>query len=106
VIIYRPSIEEKCRIVDNTITWSSTYEGFYYFYFLQLRLALVLTLQFYKEHDIEHAKQCFHIFNVVKSYSVYFKDERVGNTKINKYRYYALKLHYNRLAENIRKAIY
>lgn len=40
------------RVIDNSLSWDSTNEGYYYFYFLQIRLLLATALLLYE--NMEH----------------------------------------------------
>jgi hypothetical protein len=99
-VVNAQSIKDKCRVVDKTVSWLSTSEGFYYFYFLQLRLALKLAIEFYKKDDFANAKVCYDVFRVIYRYTDYgFSLEKIGNTKIGKYRFSALKHHYRKMGQ-------
>ena len=99
------SVEDTCRIVDNAVSWGATSEGYYYFYILQIRLALELATAFYKEGNLARAMACYKVYQAIYNYTYEFNPAKVGSIKIDRRRYFGLKIHYDRIGKHIHREI-
>jgi hypothetical protein len=66
------------RVIDNSLTWASTNEGFYYFYFLQIRLLLAAALLLYEDREFDKCCEAIEIGQEIIRYSDYYDSLRVS----------------------------
>ena len=83
-----------CRLFDKAITWAKTDEGFFYFYFLQLRYSILFLKHLYKEGEIGDIRKCFHVARRVLDYCSSYQDDKNGTVSITPTRYNIMRKFY------------
>lgn len=97
------------RVIDNMVSWSNTKEGFYYYYFLQLRLALGVAQLFIENNDRDNAvKALTYVSELLRSYSFSFSSAKIkeGNIMISEKEYLTHKSYYKKLFDRLYELIY
>jgi hypothetical protein len=61
------------RVIDNSLSWASTNEGFYYFYFLQIRLLLAAALLLYEDRELDKCCEAIEIGQEIIRYSDHYQ---------------------------------
>ena len=77
-------VSEIIRIITENINWDSTIEGYYYYYFLQVRFGLAITLFLYKNEEIEESKMAIDETSNLLEYSANFYDWHASRDKTMK----------------------
>lgn len=86
---------DRCSII-NQIDWSSVAEGYYYCYFLQIRLAYGVAQRLYEEGEFKDARMCLKkadgFMDFCSSYNGYLE----GTFKMNTQTFDMRKKHYDK----------
>lgn len=72
------SLANVIRVIDNSLSWASTNEGFYYFYFLQIRLLLAAALLLYEDRELDKCCEAIEIGQEIIRYSDHYDSLRVS----------------------------
>lgn len=95
-VLERHNLSLMCviRVIDNALSWSSTNEGFYYFYFLQIRLLLAAALLLYEDKEFDKCCEAIEIGQEIINYSDHYQSLHasrkmpISQTEFWKYRNY------------------
>ena len=78
-------LSTKCSIINQEIVWTREKEGYYYYYFLQVRLAYGIALFLYETGDFINSRGCLEIakrfIRYASSYDPYFGDRHNQNPR-------------------------
>ena len=79
-ILERHDLSLMCviRVIDNSLSWSSTNEGFYYFYFLQIRLLLAAALLLYEDREFGKCYEAIEIGQEIIRYCDHYESLRAS----------------------------
>lgn len=95
------SAYEKFGMFD-ILYWQSTEEGFYYFYFLQIRFCIQLTKYLFKEKDKVMAKRCLSKAFSILDYSHKWERGKNGKVSLTRDRYYDLRFFYEKTLNRLK----
>lgn len=95
-----------CMIIDRCVSWGCSKEGFYYYYFLQVRLLLGLTQALYEDGELTEAKQVLVLTKKVMNYSHTYIDFHCnGSRQISRKFYCIYRNYYNKLYNNLKQLL-
>ena len=92
----KDDVRTKCKIIDTSVSWNRSIEGFFYFYFLQLRFGILLTKYLIRYNNIVCARDCYNITRGIVDYCSGYDSSKNGSIAISPKRYKAIRHHYER----------
>lgn len=79
------SLSSKCSFINQQVVWIREKEGYYYYYFLQVRLAYGIALFLYETGDFINSRECLQkakmFIRYASTYNPYLGDRHKQNLR-------------------------